>query len=641
VNIKSVRELKNQTIEAFSALRAGIYAALETYSNVHRGSGAKSMISSALYEEARNIVIDHLGLDKKRYTVIFCSPARAEVLKNQLHPGSFREVSSRDTGLSLGIRALAVKSRALPRGAPFQAGGGTTRIVSPDWVVWAGIPDRFEAGTPPIINVVAFARTLQLISHYGKETFRNITAAKKLNANEILYHDELEKYSGKDLLNELRNSIIGHDLPVPAGDGLKRYINLDNAASTPAFKPVFDAFCQTLEQSSEIQKEICDEVRNICSEMLGAPRNTYEVIFTSNATESLNLAAQNLAAGTENGIENVVLSTLLEHNSNDLPWRLVPGCSIIRMAVDADGFVSLDELENLLEDYNQKCLHGNKRIRLLTISGASNVLGVVNDLAGICRIVHRYNAQLVVDAAQLVAHRKVEIEKTGIDCLVFSAHKSYAPFGCGVFIARRELLKPGPEQLDLLRSSGEENPAGIAAMGKALVLLKRAGMDIIREEEKKLTIRLLEGLKSIPNLVIYGIKDPASPSFAGKGGVVAFSHKSIFSNTIAEELARYGGIGIRYGCHCAHILVKSLVGVGPFLERFQRLIAQAFPIRFPGLARVSLGIGNSDEDVDTLIRVLGNITSRSASPVKSDFKLKMNENINTAIQNVYSKQFME
>jgi len=633
--------LKNNSSEAFSALKKSVYSALETYSNVHRGSGPKSMISSALYEEARNIVIDHLGLEKKRYTVIFCSPARAEALKNLLRPGSFQEVSSRDIGLSLGIRALAVKSKALPRGAPFQAGGGTTRIVSPDWVIWAGVPDRFEAGTPPIINVVALARALKLISHYGKEAFRNIASAEKLTADDILYHDELEKLSGQELLDELRKSIIGQDLQFPAGEDRKRYINLDNAASTPAFKPVYDAFCQTLEQAPEIQKEICDEVRNICSEMLGAPQNTYEVIFTSNATESLNLAAQNLAVSTEHGTENVVVSTLLEHNSNDLPWRLIPGCSIIRLTVDAEGFVSLSELENLLSEYNQKCLHGNKRIRLLTISGASNVLGVVNDLESISGIVHKYDAQLVVDAAQLVAHRKVEIEKTGIDCLVFSAHKSYAPFGCGVFIARRKLIKLGPEQRDLLRSSEEENPAGIAAMGKALVLLKRAGMDIIRDEEKKLTIRLLEGLKLIPDLIIYGIKDPASVAFAGKGGVVAFSHKSIFSNTIAEELARRGGIGIRYGCHCAHILVKKLVGVGPFLERFQKLIALAFPVRFPGLARVSLGIGNSQEDVNTLIRVMGNISSRSASPVKSDYKLKMDESIKEVIQNVYSIQSEE
>ena len=137
------------------------------------------------------------------------------------------------------------------------------------------------------------------------------------------------------------------------------------------------------------------------------------------------------------------------------------------------------------------------------MSGASNVLGVFNDLAEIGRIVHRYGARLLVDAAQLVAHRKVAMESSGIDYLAFSAHKAYAPFGTGVLVARKGLLSFSPAEMERIRSSGEENVGGIAALGKALVLLQRIGLDVIQEEEQALTARALLG---------HGGESPASRS---------------------------------------------------------------------------------------------------------------------------------
>jgi selenocysteine lyase/cysteine desulfurase len=107
----------------------------------------------------------------------------------------------------------------------------------------------------------------------------------------------------------------------------------------------------------------------------------------------------------------------------------------------------------------------------------------------ISRIVHQYGARLLVDAAQLVAHRKVEVERFEMDYLVLSAHKVYAPFGCGVLVARKGLLHFSSEEMELIRSSGEENAGGIAALGKSMVLLQRIGMDVIREEEQFLTGR--------------------------------------------------------------------------------------------------------------------------------------------------------
>ncbi len=476
----------NEIAEAFAELEQGVQAALETYSNVHRGSGHNSLVSTHLFEQARDIVLEYLGLNKDKYAVVFCTPRRAEVLKAQLEPESYQSVSSQDIGLSLGVRALAVKQRMLPGGSPFQTGGGTARLVYPGSVIWAKAPDKFEAGTPAIVNVIAFAKALQLIQHFGKDTFQG-TTAQKLAVADILHHGQLEEYSGQELLDELTQTQIGHGLQVPTAEGMSPYINLDNAASTPTFMPIWDAVCQTWRQPRQVQQEIVQEVKSICAGVLGAPLAAYDVIFTSNTTEAINLTAESLGSESEQGTESVVLNTLLEHNSNELPWRMIPGVSLIRLPVDAEGFVDLNELETLLCAYNEKGLHGKKRIKLVTVSGASNVLGTFNNLAEIGRIAHCYGARLLVDAAQLVAHRKVDMEKCSIDYLAFSAHKVYAPFGSGVLVVRKGLLHFSPAQMELIQSSGEENIGGIAALGKALVLLQRIGLDVIQEKERVLT----------------------------------------------------------------------------------------------------------------------------------------------------------
>ncbi len=501
--------------EAFAKLEESVHLALGMYSNVHRGSGHNSMVSTALYEYSREIVLGYLGLRKSKYVVVFATATRAEIIRSKLKADSFKSISSNDIGLSLGVYALAIIKRALPKGTPFQTGGGTTTLVSPGWVVWADAPDRFEAGTPAIINVIAFARALQLTGIYGKDAFLG-TPADKMSMEEILYHDELGKFSGKELLEELRKTIIGHDLLVPTAEGDKPFINLDNAASTPAFDLVWKVVCNTWSQSGQSHQEIINEVRAICARVLGAPLSTYDLIYTSNTTEAINLAAESL--GREDGpdIETVVLNTIFEHNSNDLPWRRIPNFSIIRLQMDTEGFMDLNELETLLCAYNKDGQHGKKRIRMVAVSGASNVLAVFNNLEKICQVVHLYGARLLVDAAQLIAHRKVEVERSGIDYLAFSAHKVYAPFGTGVLLARKGLLNFTPAEMKMIQASGEENTAGIAALGKALVLLQRIGLDVIQKEEQTLTGYTLRSLKQIRGLEIFGIKNPDSRDFPRK-----------------------------------------------------------------------------------------------------------------------------
>lgn len=611
--VEKVIAVRNVANEAYTELEKGIYRILETYSNVHRGSGHYSMITTHLYEMARTLVMDYLDLDKNQYEVIFGTPQSVAPLIKRLEAGSYQLLSSSDLGLSLGVRALAVKKERLPKGRPFLTGGGSARLISQDWVVWAASPDKFEAGTPAIINIITFAKALWMKKQGSTDLFWE-SSAVKYTPEEVLYQDDMEQYEGSELLDQLLPTVIGKNIKVPTMAGDRPYTNLDNSASTPAFKPVLDAFYKTWRQSEQSKQAIIEEVKSICAQVLNAPLDDYDMIFTSNTTEAINLAAESMNNEPEVGFAPVVLSTLIEHSSNDLPWRMLPHCSVLRLTTDADGFVDLKELEMLLKDYNDKCHHGNKRIRLLAISGASNVLGVCNKLADISNVVHKYGVALLVDAAQLIAHRSIDIDGSGIDYLAFSGHKVYAPFGSGMLIARKGLLSFSSAEKKMICSSGEENAGGIAALGKALMLLKRIGMDVIQQKEQELTTRALSGMAGIAGLKVYGITDVNSPAFARRIGVIVFGLKSMLTSRLANELAVRRGIGVRSGCHCAHMTVKQLLHIPHALENFQRLLLNMFPkISLPGLLRVSFGIENSKEDVDTLINELRKIAGQSPS----------------------------
>ena len=169
------------------------------------------------------------------------------------------------------------------------------------------------------------------------------------------------------------------------------------------------------------------------------------------------------------------------------------------------------------------------------------------------------------------------MEESGIDYLAFSSHKVYAPFGCGVLMLRKGLLKFKSEELELIKSSGEENVGGIAALGKSLDLLQRIGLDLIQEEEQVLTEQALRGMAQINGLEIYGVKHPEAPGFKHKLGLTVFTLKNKMATQVGKELALFGGIGVRSGCHCAHITVKYILSVGPGLEKFQKLIVTLFP----------------------------------------------------------------
>ena len=171
---------------------------------------------------------------------------------------------------------------------------------------------------------------------------------------------------------------------------------------------------------------------------LGASIEKYDIIFTYNTTEALNVAAHFVRMNSVTITGWSFLIRCLNIISNELPWRYISGASLIRLSVDNEGFVNLDELELILKKYNQEGIFGKKRIRIVAISGSSNVLGTFNDIQAISKIAHKYGARLLVDAAQVVAHRSVNMDEWGIDYLAFSGHKVYAPFGSGALIVRKE-----------------------------------------------------------------------------------------------------------------------------------------------------------------------------------------------------------
>ncbi len=630
-------DLRNKSINPFDKLERSVYAALETYSNVHRGSGHFSLVTTQLFDRAREIILEYLGLEKEKYVVIFCSPRGAEMLMKKLNTDEYQCISGNDFGLRLGVRALAVLRKALPIGAPVQPGGGTARLFAPGWVIWAQSPERFEAGTPAIINIIALAIAIQGKLNFNAENFYQ-QEEKQPTAHEIIYNDELTDYNGKELLSELGKSLIGRSNPVPTSKGISAFVNFDYAASTPAFEPVWNAVKQTWRQNETVQHEIVNEVKTVCARMFGAPLSDYKVIFTSNTTEAINLVSGSLRKDSQNETETIILTSVLEHSSNDLPWRTIQNGTVLRLSIDNDGFYDLNELEKLLQDYNAEKRHGEKRIRLVALNGASNVLGSFNNLPAIAGIVHKYGGLFLVDAAQLVAHCPVNMAESGIDFLAFSGHKVYAPFGSGALVARKGLLKYTEKEMEAIRESGEENAGGIAGLGKALVLLQRVGLELIRNEEQELTAYALQGISKIKGIKIHGIKDCNAPRFNRKGGVIVFDLRQMMPHKIATELAEKGGIGVRSGCHCSHILVKNIAGVGPFIERLQWLILQVFrELQLPGVTRVSFGIGTGREDIDTLIRVLDKIGKKSANPAgKTKIKKQISEFINSSIERVYS-----
>jgi selenocysteine lyase/cysteine desulfurase len=624
------------TKDAISELVRSVRVALATYSNVHRGSGHNSMVTTALFEGARDVLLESLALDKERYMVVFGSPLRLDSLIQQFNPKHVVRVSSKELGLPLGVGALAIDSKALPKSALLQMGGGTVKMVYPKSVIWADAPARFEAGTPNIVNAIALAKAVQLVKQNGKDIFKK-NRAQRLTVDDLMFKDEFDELSGEELLDKIRESLVGREVRVPTIRSERPYINLDNAASTPTFFPIWNVVKRILRQPLEVQQRVVSQVKTICAGFLDAPQDEYEVLFTSNTTEAISIVAQFLVSTLCGDFSPVIVTTMQEHNSNELPWRYIAGAAIVRLPVDDEGFVDPNELDEVLRDYNQLYKHGKKRVCLVAVSGASNAVGSIVDLRAISQIAHKYGVRLLVDGAQVVSHRPISLKDLGVDFFAFSGHKVYAPFGSGALVVKKELLNLSPENLSKVKSSGEENVVGIAAMGKAMVLLQRIGMDIVEHWEQRLTRRMLNGLAQIQDVEVFGVQDSESPRFWNRGGIIAISLKRVPHNLVAKELAEWGGIGIRNGCFCAHLLVQRILRIHPVRIFATRILFRVVPkltnLLLPGLIRIRLITQAPRAISDRLVAYTHNGTMFLPKTQTQDRMIAFSQNI---VKTVYS-----
>ncbi|MGB8657220.1 MAG: aminotransferase class V-fold PLP-dependent enzyme [Candidatus Zixiibacteriota bacterium] len=281
-----------------------------------------------------------------------------------------------------------------------------------------------------------------------------------------------------------------------------------------------------------------------------------------------------------------------------------------------------------LEDIEAKLRNGNGRIQLVAITAASNVTGYVTPIHRVAGLAHRCGAKIVVDAAQLVAHRSVDVrpddDPEHIDFLVFSAHKLYAPFGTGVLIGPKSVFLQGdPEHvgggtvelvtrdevqwtgLPNKEEVGSPNVVGAVALAQSIETLKGIGMDLIAQHEKELTRYTIESLESIKGTAIYG-----SDLLEGdRLGVIPFNLTGVHHALVSSVLSYEAGIGVRHGCFCAHPYIKSLLGITEEQTRqLKEEIKRSYKANLPGAVRVSFGFYNTRQDADWLIEAVERIS---------------------------------
>lgn len=417
-------------------------------------------------------------------------------------------------------------------------------------------------------------------------------------------------------IDNVRDYVVGVDDPVELSDGTKvPLINFDNAATTPALKPVMDEIDEQLKmygsigrgtsQKSEHSSDVVDETRNKVLDFVNADSMKYTCVFVNSTTDGLN----KLASALVESEDDIVLATRMEHHSNDLSWR--ERCKVIYAEVDDQGRIRYDELERLLKEND---------VKYVTVTAASNVTGYVTDVHRVAKMAHENGAKIIVDGAQIVAHRQFSMAgdtpEEDIDFFVFSAHKMYSPYGGGAIIGLSDVLEEhmpkvyGGGTILIVKDNEQEYTVapnkyeagspdypGIVGLGKAVEILKGIGFDKIEEHEKVLNKKLIDGLNKIEGVYMYGDVE----NIDDRVGVVTFNVKDANSAYVARYLAELGGVATRRGAFCAHPYVWRLMGISDDeVDSFKDCTSA----NTPGMIRVSFGIYNNEEEVDRFLEVL-------------------------------------
>ena len=421
---------------------------------------------------------------------------------------------------------------------------------------------------------------------------------------------------------------VGLDAEVPLLDGrCQRYINFDNAASTPSLKAVqaavndFLVYYSSVHRGtgfkSQLSTHVYEQAREIVLDFVGADPKTHTCIFGKNTTEAVNKLARRFPFTKQ---RDVVLTSGMEHHSNDLPWRAAT--EVIHIGLTTDGH--LDEAE-----FDARLAQFADRVALVAITGASNVTGYLNPTHRLAEKTHAVGAQIVVDCAQFAPHRKVEMrslnDPTHFDYVTISAHKMYAPFGTGALVGRRDTFERGdPDMvgggtveivtLDNVtwagppdrEEAGSPNVVGAVALAAAIRKLEEIGMEAVAHHEAELTSYLLTQLAEIPDLDIYGDTDPQNAS--QRLGVVPINLKRLSHFLVASILGHEFGIGVRNGCFCAHpYLLKLLKVPHQEAEAIRARMAAGNRSDMPGMVRISFGLYNTLQEIDALIEALKKI----------------------------------
>jgi cysteine desulfurase/selenocysteine lyase len=394
----------------------------------------------------------------------------------------------------------------------------------------------------------------------------------------------------------LQRKVNGHDI-----------IYFDNAATSQKPLQVIEAVKEFYERHnanvhrgvhtlSQESSKLYEEAHEETARLVNA-RGIEEIVFVKNTTEAINLVAYSLALHML-GEGDEVITTVMEHHSNIVPWEMlskIRGFKVKYADVKGDGTLDFESLEGLITE----------RTKIVTVTHASNVTGVINDIAKISKLAHQNNAILVVDGAQSVPHMPVDVRKLDIDFLAFSGHKMLAPTGIGVLYGKRELLEKMEPFIgggDMIRSvkydkikgctiewhhlpwkfeAGTPNVCNAIGLAEAIRYLKRLGMENVREHERQLTQHTLKLLQENESVEVYGPRDVST-----KCGIVSFNVRGLNHHDVALIFDSFG-IMVRSGYHCAEPLHHRL-GV-------------------EGSVRASFYIYNTMDEVERFIEVLREI----------------------------------
>ena len=332
--------------------------------------------------------------------------------------------------------------------------------------------------------------------------------------------------------------------------------------------------------------EKVEQVRRDVAAFIGA-QDASEIVFTSGATAAINLVAQTWALANLRSGDEVIVSEL-EHHSSLVPWQQLAKRHRWK-------FLYIPMIRNGNLDLGWLRKHLTKRVKLISVTHTSNVLGVRPPLSTIIRMAHRVGARVLVDAAQAVAHAPINVSRLGCDWLAFSGHKMYGPTGIGVLWGRRELLHDAPpflyggEMVAEVRmgkttfadpparfEAGTQNAAGIIGLGAAIDFLHPVGWPAIQRHERLLLEYAMKKLVALPGVTIYGPRTATD-----RGAVISFNVNGVHAHDVASILDTLG-VAVRAGHHCAMPLHAKL-GV-------------------TATVRASFGIYNSLADVDKLIK---------------------------------------